>query len=238
MIALNGDLLALEAPPANIVLASGGTAQIIGQGEALADARLTANSLAVIYGGDYGGARQWSVSLLQRQQDQWQTVWQPQGRADWVTTAGSVEFVGEGIETLRVTGSSRGLPAEAFVECEDCPARELAATWRLEGAAFVRETNLPADASAAAVHWEMTAPTPYALLYEAVRRLRAGEALDALVTSTAAAQLAQLELQDRDLRLMVAEVTADAVVFGPAATPDWYRAVIRQGRIDSVERRP
>jgi hypothetical protein len=237
-IALSNDLVVLEAPPSSILLATGGAAQVIGQGQALADARLAQSLLAVIYGGDYGSARQWSVSLLQEQQGRWQTVWQPLGRIDWVTTDGAVKFAGEGIETLQVTGNSRGLPAEAFVECESCPLRQLAATWRLEGAAYVRKTGLPTDAPAAAAHWEMTAPTPYALLYEAIRRLRAGEAIGALATPTAAAQLAQLELQDRDLRLMVAEVTADSVVFGPAAMPDRYRAVIRQSRIDSVGPRP
>jgi len=241
VLQLDDSLFALQAPPTNIVLATDGSYVIVGQGETLRDARLDENAagrrqVTVIYDSRVGGATQWAVSLLQETDGAWEVVWQPAGHRDWVTTDGVVSFLGKGIATFQVEGTSLGLPAEPFLECAECPLRQLTATWRLQGAAYVRDSTLTADAPLTAVHWEMTKRTPYALVYEAVRRVRAGEPFDELASSPAAQELLALELDDAGLRLVVTEVTDSAVTFGPADDPDRLRAIIRNGRIVEVAR--
>ncbi|MEN6480493.1 MAG: hypothetical protein ABFD20_12780 [Anaerolineales bacterium] len=230
-------LYLLTTPPASLVLAAEGTSLVIGQGSTLVDVRAEQDRVAAIYRTAVGDNTQWAVALLEKREDAWQIAWQPAGHSDWVTTNGSVAFAGRGIDRLQVTGTSLGLPADPFFECSTCPLRQLSATWELEGSAYVRRSSLPADASLSAIYWELTEPSPYALVYEVVRRWRAGEALDELCSAQAEEQLAALELGAADLRLMASSVTADTVVFGPADAPDSLQATISKGQIASFARR-
>ncbi len=225
----------MQTPPSSIVVASIQGSQIVGQGEVLGQVRLAGGRLAVVYGGAFGGQQQWTVTLLERSDDgAWRTLWEPLGRNDWVTTAGAVAFEGEGIDRLRVTGTSLGLPSDVFFECAACPLRELAATWQLDGDAYVRASALAADAPLATVHWELTTRTPYALVYEAVRRIRAGEDATEVASTAAIEQLAAMELHDDTMRLLVSSASPEAVVFGPADAPTAWRATIRAGRVEQV----
>lgn len=230
-------LYLLATPPGSLVFAAEGTSLVIGQGSTLVDVRAEQDRVAVIYRSTVGDNTQWAVTLLEKRDGAWQIAWQPAGHSDWVTTNGSVAFAGRGIDQLQVTGSSLGLPADPFFECSTCPLRQLSASWELKGSTYVRESSLPGDASLSAIYWEMTEPTAYALVYEAVRRWRVGEALDELCSGQAEEQLATLELGAADLRLMVSSVTADTVVFGPAQAPDSLQATISKGRITSFARR-
>lgn len=231
------EVFVLQTPPNSIVVTSLAGSQVVGQGSTLGEVRVDGDRLAVVYGGIFGEQQQWTVALLRQNEGGWETRWQPLGRSDWITTGGAVTFEGKGIDTLQVTGTSLGQPSDAFFECAACPLREFSATWQLQGDAYERVPALPADAPLANVHWEMTVHSPYALVYEAVRRVRAGEATDDVATLLASEQLAAMELQGESIRLVVSSVSPEMVIFGPADAPTLWQATIAAGRVAQVTAR-
>jgi len=214
-------------------------------GNLVIEARREGDMLGLIYGVIGAGAVQPAFALLGRADDgTWTPRWSPQGRRDWIATDGEIRFEGEGLGALRVSGTSFGIDLgeeDAFVECHACPHRNLAATWVRDGQSYARQSDLPADATLSAIVWEMTTPEPYAVLYEALRRARAGEDAGDLATADALQQAKVLGLLAPEVRLMPEDVAAEP---GGATAPGghglvWfgreggrrYRATVQAGRL-------
>ena len=205
----------------------------------LVEARRQDDRVGLILAIDLMGARQQAFMLLATDDvNAWRVAWMPQGRADWIATDGEISFGGEGLESLRVRGSSFGLDVgsdEVFVECHDCPHRWFTATWRAKGEAYVRETALSENASRHDMLWEMTEPSAYAVTYEALRRMRLGEPLDALIDKAeVVAQAEALGLDDMEMRLVVIEAGETQVRFEDLEGETQYVATVRRDRLVSL----
>jgi hypothetical protein len=235
-----------QFPPQQICLLEGGRAQPVASGDLITDARREGDALGLIYGMIGASAVQPGFVLLAAQDDgSWAPRWSPQGQRDWIATDGEIRFEGEGLGTLRVSGTSFGIDlgeADPFVECHACLHRELQATWVRDGEGYTRRSALPADAALPQVIWEMTVPAPYAVLHEALRRARAGEDVGDLATTDALAQLDALGLMTPGVRLLPEDVDAepgssplgdDVVLFGGEGGAR-YRATVREGRLVEV----
>jgi len=237
---LSKGLFIAQLPPFSICLLEGGKAQVVANGNVILDARLEGNDLGLIFGVISANAVQPAFELLRRQEDgSWRILWTPQGHRDWVTTDGEIQFVGKGLETLRVRGSSFGLDLgedQVFSECHACPHRWLMATWVRQGDRYVRESKLPAGASLGEIYWEMTELRPYAILYESLRRMRQGLPVDELVASPAVTAQAQaLGLLEKGLLLYPQEERPDSVLFSDLQNRFRYIARIQGGKVLSIE---
>lgn len=229
-----------QLPPMDIHVLEAGRAQRVATGDLVIDARQEEEDIGLVYGMIGASAVQPDFVLLRRQPDAtWQRLWTPQGQQDWIATDGEIRFAKGDLQRLEVIGSSFGLDhgdAQVFSECHACPHRRLVATWVRSGEEYVRQTDLPADAPLGQVLWEMTERSPYAILYECLRRLRAGLAADELVAD--ASVLAQIEengLADPGLRLMAEEETVDGVLFVDVTSQRQLHALVRGGRIVHIE---
>lgn len=229
-----------QLPPMDIHVLEAGRAQRVATGDLVIDACQEEEDIGLVYGMIGASAVQPDFVLLRRQPDAtWQPLWTPQGQQDWVATDGEIRFAKGDLQRLEVIGSSFGLDhgdAQVFSECHACPHRRLVATWVRQGEEYVRQTDLPADAPLGQVLWEMTERSPYAILYECLRRLRAGLAVDELVTD--ASVLAQIEengLADPGLRLMAEEETVDGVLFVDVTSQRQFQATVQGGRIVRIE---
>ncbi len=229
-----------QLPPMDIHVLEAGRAQRVATGDLVIDARQEEEDIGLVYGMIGASAVQHDFVLLRRQPDAtWQPLWTPQGQQDWIATDGEIRFAKGDLQRLEVIGSSFGLDhgdAQVFSECHACPHRRLVATWVRSGEEYVRQTDLPADAPLGQVLWEMTERSPYAILYECLRRLRAGLAADELVAD--ASVLAQIEengLADPGLRLMAEEETVDGVLFVDVTSQRYFQATVHGGRIVRIE---
>jgi len=82
----------------------------------------------------------------------------------------------------------------------------------------------------------MTVPSPYAVLHEALRRLRIGEDAADLVASRAVLSALQgLNVEAGDARLVPEQETSDAITVLDTRNQHRYRAVVRESRIVSFE---
>jgi hypothetical protein len=220
-----------------------GRSQMVATGDTVFDARAQDDDLALIYGVADAQATQPAFVLLRRDADgAWQPLWTPQGQGDWIATNGRIEFSGDGVESIRVSGTSFGLDdgEEApFAECAECPHRQLVSTWQREEDAYVRpdapeETLLPGD-----LYWMMTERTPYAVVYETLRRLRRGDAIDDLVAGNAVErQLRALGLAGSEERLIAEQETGDTVILRTGDGETRYLANVQGGLLVGVEQLP
>ena len=227
-----------QLPPASIYLIQEGVPSPIGSGHVIVDARLEGNQLGVVFGIVAGGALQPTYLVLRDSgAGTWGWLWTPQGQNDWITTDGEIRFVGEGLGTLQVSGTSFGIENRVFVECHACPHRRLVATWSRKGEAYVRQTNLPSDAPRDDVFWEMTQRTPYAVVYECLRRLRQGVPADELMEKPEVLdQIVALGLLNKELRLTADEETAEGVRFGDVEGKTRFHALVRDGLLVGIDR--
>lgn len=234
-------LAVARLPPVGIYIFDGERVQPVASGHVIVDARLAkGEELGLIYGIKSGKAVQPDYMLLRRQAEgEWKVLWTPQGRRDWIATDGEVRFVGTGLQGLEVKGTSFGLDSgegQIFSECQECPHRQLSATWVRQGDAYVRQTKLPMNASLPDVLWEMTERKPYSVLYECLRRLRAGLPAQDLADEQALSQISALGLLDKGVRLIAESETADKVHFSDAVRQARFVATIRGGRVRQVEK--
>ncbi len=231
----------MQLPPANVYVIQPHRAQVVASGHMVLDARLVGDDLGLVYGVLWDGNVQPAFVLLRRNAEGlWQTLWLPQGQRDWIATDGEIVLAGEGLDLVRVSGSSFGLDEEggAFGECRACPHRQFVADWERRDDAYVRRSSLPADAPLSAVLWEMTSPTPYGVLYEAVRRLRSGEPLEDLADAAVIAQMRTAGLDQAATRLLAEEERADVVRFAVAESAVRYVATVQDGRVTALEAAP
>lgn len=237
-------LYVAQLPPQNIYLLEGPRAQQVASGHLVLDARREGDALGLIYGTLEEGAAgasgiQPMFLLLGREADgTWAPRWSPQGQRDWIATDGAIRFVGEGVERLHVSGTSLGIllgPADAMVECRTCLRRELAATWRREGEGYARESALRADAALADILWEMTQPSPYAVVHEALRRARAAEDAADVATPQALASLEALGLLAEGVRLVPeAMQVEEGIVRLSGDSGTHYVATVRDGQLVAI----
>ena len=234
-------LFVAQLPPMSIYAMYSGRSQWVASGDTVFDARAQDDDLALIYGVADAQAVQPAFVLLRRDADgAWQPLWTPQGQSDWIATNGQIAFVGEGMDALQVSGTSAGLydgEEAPFAECAECPQRQLAGAWQREGDAYVRpdageETLLPGD-----LYWTMTARTPYAVVYETLRRLRRGDDVSDLVDGrTVERQLRALGLAGSEERYVAEQETENTVIFGAAGADTRYVATVEGGVLVQVER--
>ena len=231
------ELSLVHIPPFSIYLLGPDRAQLLANGHLIVDARLVDDELGLIFGVVGASAVQPAYGLYRRSEEgAWQLLWGPQGQRDWVAADGEISFVGEGLETLRVKGTSFGLENKVLAECHVCPHRHLTALWTRQGDLYARQTKLAADATLDDVYWEMTERTPYAVLYECLRRVRDGLPADALVASgQVLTQIRALGLLDGEARLVPEEEKPEGVRFSVADGTRHFFATIQDGRIVRIE---
>ena len=238
---LANQLFVAQLPPFSIYVFDSGTAHLVGNGHLVLDARLQDDDMGVVFGTKGQEFVQPTYMLLHRQEDgAWTPLWTPQGRRDWVATDSEIQFVGDGLERLRVRGSSFGLDVgenQIFVECHNCPHRWLLATWSRTDGAYTRESQLPADAPLPREYWEMTERTPYALLYECLRRLRQDMSVEELVANPEVAdQIQSLGLLQEGMRLVAHNETVDSVRFSDVEEKNDFYALVQNDRLLRVGR--
>ncbi len=236
LIRLSDSIFAAKIPSASICVFERGTAQQIAQGDLLIEARLDGDALGVIYGIVGSSAVQPAFLLLTRSPEgPWATAWAPTGQRDWIATDGQIEFVGQGLELVRVTGTSFGLDYaldSLFTECHACPHRSLTGTWARSGDGYARVSDLPATADQADVLWEMTVRTPYAVVYEAFTRLSAGQPIADLVSGTATLQALQnLDLARAGARFMPESESDGQVDLLEVTSDRRFRATVEDAQI-------
>ncbi len=235
LLRLKEDLVIAGLPPLTLYALEGGTAYPLTSGQIVLDARLQGDELGLIAGVIGASAVQPSFALLRRGEAGWQVIWAPQGQRDWVATDGEVRFAGEGLGTLQVRGTSFGLENDVFQECHVCLHRLFVATWVRQGDAYVRQSRLPAGAPLAEAYWEMTERTPYAVLDEALRRMRHGQTIEDLVADPAVvAQVRQLGLLAPEVRLIAEREEGEAVYFSRVEGAPRYVAHVRDGKLAEV----
>ena len=218
-----------------------GQVQPIAQGH-LIEARRQGREVGLILGIDIMGSEQQAFMLLQlTNEGVWRIAWTPQGQRDWITSDGEITFGGEGLEILQIRGSSFGLDIgenEVFVECRECPHRWLAAAWLRDGLGYKRITLLGPDAAIGDIYWEMTERTAYAIVYEALRRMRQDLPLDEVIDrATVVEQARDLGLLEVGMRLLVERSDAKEVEFGDLEGQQHFVARLKDGRVVSIKRK-
>ena len=243
---LDDELYVAQLPPLQICLLEGGSAQCVASGHLVMDARRDGDDLGLIYGVIGASSVQPMFVLLGRDAGgAWTPRWSPQGQRDWIATDGEIRFEGEGVGALRVTGTSFGIVLsedEAVAECHACLHRNLSAIWRRDGEGYARQSALPAKAPLSSVIWEMTEPTPYAVVHEVLRRARADEDAGDLATAGALASLDALGFLAPGVRLIPEDVQAasgtgqerDVVVVLSGEGGARYRATVQDGALVDV----
>jgi len=237
---ISGDLYIAQLPPFAIYTLQSGRASKVADGHLVLDARQKDGDLGVIFGLIGANSVQPAFALL-RQDDagNWFPIWTAMGQRDWIATDGEIRFAGEGLDRIEVAGSSFGLDIAddlVFSECHACPHRRLKATWVRQGDGYVRETTLAADAAQAEIYWEMTVRTPYAILYEVLRRLRQGLPAEELVSQPSViSKLEDYGLIDTDLKLAAEAELANGVRFTDLGAEKRYTALTKDGKLLHVE---
>jgi hypothetical protein len=229
-----------QLPPMSIYALKSGGAQALAHGDLVLDARLVGGEMGLVYGVIGASAVQPAYSLFRRDgEGRWQLLWTPQGQRDWIATDGEIGFVGQGLGTLEVRGTSFGLENEVFHECHACPHRRLMGRWVRQDDAYVRQTELRPAATLEAIYWEMTERTPYAVLYEFLRRLRLNLPVDDLIVDThivAKARLAGITVEGT--RWLAEEDTTGQVNFGPVDGKARFIAQVRDGKLVAIRVAP
>jgi hypothetical protein len=234
---------AAQLPDGALYLLESEHASLLARGDTLIDARLQGDEIGVIFGAESGGSMQPAYLLFQRQTDAgstagWRVIWAPMGYRDWIATDGEIRFIGDGLERLEVRGSTFGTNlgvGEVFIECRDCPHRWLVGRWEREGDGYVRETALSSDSSLGEVYWEMAERTPYAILYEFLRRGRAGLAATDLAEEAVLDEAQALGLLDDALLLRPETEDTNEVRFVDLEGARAYVARFANDRVIQIE---
>ncbi|MFQ6000271.1 MAG: hypothetical protein ACE5LG_01220 [Anaerolineae bacterium] len=155
------------------------------EGDAILDARLVGDELGIIFASIGASSVNPYYLLLRGRETGWERVWptELEPRDDlWVATDGEISFASDDLSLLQVKGSSFlvDYPEEIFFECHACAHRFFSALWERRGDEYVPQVTLPPDAPFYDRLWEITQPSPYASLFEFLRRLRAGDEPGAL----------------------------------------------------------
>lgn len=229
-----------QLPPFDIYALQGGEAHLLANGNLVLDARRDGDELGLIYGAISASAVQPSFSLYRRDSEgAWQMLWTPQGQRDWVATDGEIRWLGQGMQGLEVQGTSFGLENGVFHECHICPHRKLIGRWVRQGDAFIRQTELARGAPLDAIYWEMTEHTPYAVLYEFLRRLRANLSVTDLVEDPRIVAEARVAGIVESSQLLLAEQeTADKVHVTTIEGQTRWIAQVRKGKLVAVQKAP
>jgi len=155
------------------------------EGDAISDARKAGDEMGIIF--VYIGASTVTPDyiLLRREADEWRKVWPSEKepwRDLWITADGHLSFAAGDLSLLRMEGSSWGIfmEEEPFFECHACPHRLFDLLWERQGDKYLPQVTLPLEAPYYDRLWEITQPSPYASLFEFLRRLRAGDEAGAL----------------------------------------------------------
>ncbi|MFQ5886689.1 MAG: hypothetical protein ACE5II_05605, partial [Anaerolineae bacterium] len=156
----------------------------VSEGDAISDARLVRDEIGIIFAHIGASTVTPDFILLGREEDGWRKVWpsDPEPWRDlWITADGHVSFATGDLSLLRMEGSSWGLLEEdPFFECHACAHRFFNLLWERQGDRYLPQVTLPLDAPFYDRLWEITQPSPYASLFEFLRRLRAGDEAGAL----------------------------------------------------------
>ncbi len=240
VVRLGQDLSVAQLPGMTIQVLSGGQARNVALGDTLVAARRVDKSVGLIYGVVSESGLQPAYMLLTQGEDgAWSPTWTPQGQRDWIVTDGEVAFDGDGLDRLTVSGTSFGLDYAVdslFAECHTCAHRQIRSTWVRDEQGYHRETSLPADASFEQALWEMTAPGPYAVLHEVLRRLKAGESLDDLLADRGLrGALEALNVADEGARFVPEAQTEDTVTILDTRSQTRFLATVRDGRLTALE---
>ena len=239
IILLDDGVAAAHLPNSWIGILDEGNATRVANSDLIIDARLQNDRIGLIYGTIGASAVQPSFVLLHKDAGEWITEWTPQGQRDWITTDGSIAFVGEGIDTIQVTGTTFGITIEPdiFDECHVCAHRDLASLWLRSADGYERDTDLSEDASFAEAVLEMTAPSSYATVYNVFSRIAQGQSIEGLVANSGITQTIEaLELGDEGKRL-IPEITPDDIVqvYDPDSN-DTYAVQVENGIITAIEK--
>lgn len=158
--------------------------QVVSQGDAVNEARLVEDEAGVIFAAIGASTVTPDFLLLRWEEGGWGVVWpgppyEPAQRSDlWVTADGEVSFAADDFSLIRTEGSSWGaafMEEDPFFECHACPHRYFEVLWERQGDLYVPQVSPPDDAPYYDRLWEVTQPSPYATLFEFLRRLRAGD---------------------------------------------------------------
>ncbi|MGC9359646.1 MAG: hypothetical protein ACP5G7_04615 [Anaerolineae bacterium] len=232
-------LCVVHLPPLTICVCEGGSAYAIASGQLIQDVRYQGDQLALIYATIGASSVTPGFVLARRDSEGWRAAWTPQGQRYWIATDGEIGFANGGLDRLLVRGSSFGLePAsgDAFRECHACLHRWLQTEWiRTEdGYVLANEAinSMPRDQAL----WVLTERGPYAVLHEALRRLRLGESISDLADAKAVEQAVALGLMEPGRLFVGEEEMPEAVVFADLASGTRYIAEVRQGRLTLVAR--
>jgi hypothetical protein len=229
----------VHLPPFALYVCDGGSAHAIASGQLIQDVRYQGGRLALIYATIGASSVNPGFVLAQRDSEGWRAAWTPQGHRYWIATDGEISFAGEGLDRLLVRGSSFGLePAvgDAFRECHACLHRWLQAEWVLTGDAYALANEAISAMPRDEALWALTERTPYAVLHEALRRLRAGEDVSCIADAPAVEQALALGLTDPGRLLVGEEEDLETVLFSDLGTGMRYTAEVREGRLVSVAR--
>jgi len=155
------------------------------EGDAIFEARLVGDEMGIIFASIGASSVNPYYLLLRREETGWEKVWpsQLEPRDDlWIATDGEISFASDDLSLLQVKGSSFLIdyPEEIFFECHACPHRFFDLLWERQGDEYLPQVTLPLDAPYYDRLWEITQPSPYASLFEFLRRLRAGDEARAL----------------------------------------------------------
>jgi len=223
---LSSDLAVVKLPPDGIYLFWPGGWQRVVVGDVMQDARLADDEVGIVFARVGASSVSPAFVLLRRQAaGGWGMVWSPAGQSEWICTDGSISFGDPGLSRLLLVGSSFGLDSGdnvVFSECHACPHRTLRSVWERQGNEYVRLSSLPPDAPRAKRLWEMTEPSPYASLYEFIRRLRAGDQVGArllAVNDDVLVQATAHGLAEPGVRLVVDKAEGNQITFSAGDTP-------------------
>ena len=237
--AVSEDTLLLQLPPATIYLVEPRYSETIANGDLIIDARRVGDELGLIYGMTGPSSVQPNYKLYRRQDDgTWSVVWAPQGQRTWITTDGDIHFAGEGLGAITVSGTSFGLETSEdrlFVECRECPHRQLSALWAREDDGYVLQTDLDEDATLEDIVQEMTQSTPYGIFYETVWRLREGLQVDSLVANDGVVvKMRDFGFLDDQVLLAPEQESVDGIYLTKVGEPTRYYARVVNGRVQYV----
>jgi len=118
-------------------------------------------------------------ALLRRYDGEWKVVWTPEEQKEWIAIDGEIKFLKDDLSLIQVKGSSFALESAEHPAKEEVfkggPERYFIGIWEKKDNIYVRKTKLPSDASFYDRLWEMTEPSPFAAIFEFLRRLRNGK---------------------------------------------------------------
>jgi len=158
---------------------------VVTEGDAISEARLVGDEMGILFAFIGASSVNPYYLLLRRVDPGWEKVWPTELEPSddlWIATDGEISFASDDLSLLQVRGSSFlvDYPEEIFFECHACAHRFFDVLWEREGDKYLPQVTLPLDAPYYDRLWEITQPSPYASLFEFLRRLRAGDEAGAL----------------------------------------------------------